>query len=462
MLILGFISSFVTADSPDDANAKVLDFEQHKTSAHMVELEERMYRLAEMIRDVEPDHSARLMLGLQKAREHLIVEKMREVRELLGGEKLDWTVDRQSDIIIKLEELRDLLLSADLDLILKLDQLRRLTRAIEQLKEIIKEEQRERDAAKNLESAVNNADRSRRFLQLAGDQKKNQAATESVRAGVRRLVKANSSVPGQLASASGSMSAAGSSLTGQDAGSAVNQQDRAIEELQKAKEALEDQRQQLLEELRHKIRALVMETLQDMLEEQSDIRESMETFVRRIDSGDSTARRAVVRLEPRERDLGDKARKTAKIIEETEYSLALPIAMYSLESQMNHVADRLGRGNSDPDVIEAARRIERELTELLELMKDRSSSGGTGAGQGGCKSCKGDRRLLAELKTIRFLQVKVNSDTTKVDVDRDPAGDELSRKLKSAIAELATRQSDIGGATGKLHDQACAACAQAR
>ena len=53
-----------------------IKFEQDKAQAHMKELEERMFELAQLIRDSQPDDSARLIMGVQKAREHLIAEQM--------------------------------------------------------------------------------------------------------------------------------------------------------------------------------------------------------------------------------------------------------------------------------------------------------------------------------------------------------------------------------------------------
>src|SRR3954470_6897681 len=48
-----------------------LEFQQKNISAQMQELTERMYRLGELTRDVEPDDSARLILAVRKARESL-------------------------------------------------------------------------------------------------------------------------------------------------------------------------------------------------------------------------------------------------------------------------------------------------------------------------------------------------------------------------------------------------------
>src|SRR4051794_35926091 len=42
---------------------ETIQFEQDKAQAHMRELEQRMFRLAELIRDAQPEDAARLKLG---------------------------------------------------------------------------------------------------------------------------------------------------------------------------------------------------------------------------------------------------------------------------------------------------------------------------------------------------------------------------------------------------------------
>ena len=106
-----------------------IKFEQDKAQAHMKELEERMFELAQLIRESQPDDSARLIMGVQKAREHLIAEQMGEAAALLTDLKLDRASDEQKQVIEKLEELKRLLLSADISLEVKLAQLRKLREA---------------------------------------------------------------------------------------------------------------------------------------------------------------------------------------------------------------------------------------------------------------------------------------------------------------------------------------------
>ena len=80
-----------------------LKFEQDKAQAHMRELEERMFRLANLIREAQPDDSARLLMGVRKAREQLIADHMHEASSLLASLRLDQASGTQQEIIDQLE-----------------------------------------------------------------------------------------------------------------------------------------------------------------------------------------------------------------------------------------------------------------------------------------------------------------------------------------------------------------------
>ena len=71
------------SDRPVTAEEKI-NFEQDKAHAHMRELEGRMFRVAELLRQTQPDDSARLLMGVTRSREQLIVEEMREASDLIS------------------------------------------------------------------------------------------------------------------------------------------------------------------------------------------------------------------------------------------------------------------------------------------------------------------------------------------------------------------------------------------
>ena len=83
---------------------------------------------------------------------------------------------------------------------------------------------------------------------------------------------------------------------------------------------------------------------------------------------------------------------------------------------------------------------------------------------GNCKggSCKGDNnKLLAELKTVRLMQLRVNEDTRAADAARVPAqasGDpsKLDPSLRDSIVSVRDQQADVREAMQGIRDQLAA------
>ena len=60
-----------------------IGFSQQNAAAQMNELEDRMFRLSEALRGLEPENASRLRLALKFSREEQILEQMRETNKLL-------------------------------------------------------------------------------------------------------------------------------------------------------------------------------------------------------------------------------------------------------------------------------------------------------------------------------------------------------------------------------------------
>jgi len=169
----------------------------------------------------------------------------------------------------------------------------------------------------------------------------------------------------------------------------------------------------------------------------------------------------IKRLRGQQQLLADMARQTIGLIEETELSIALPLALQDVEQQMVAVALELEAGNAAGEVVAAEQQIEKDLTDLLEAMKQQASQAGPGGhGGGNCRACKTRVTLIAELKMVRMLQLKVNRSTHDVDPRRAAAGKELGVQLKNVILDIGQRQSDLHDVTNRLHGQTCAECAK--
>ena len=84
----------------DPTTRESLEFSQRKVRANMQELEERMFRLSTLLRDAQPESAARLVLGLKRSREELIVADMDEARAFIAAGKLEEAAERQRVIIV--------------------------------------------------------------------------------------------------------------------------------------------------------------------------------------------------------------------------------------------------------------------------------------------------------------------------------------------------------------------------
>jgi hypothetical protein len=120
-----------------------IGFNQENVAAQMTELEERMFRLSEALRGLEPENASRLRLALKFSREEQILDQMRETHKLLKDTEINKAETEVRELLAKLEHLRNLLLAEDLDFQLKLARLRQIRETLTQLDRIVKEERRE-------------------------------------------------------------------------------------------------------------------------------------------------------------------------------------------------------------------------------------------------------------------------------------------------------------------------------
>ncbi len=120
-----------------------IGFSQQNAAAQMNELEDRMFRLSEALRGLEPENASRLRLALKFSREEQILEQMRETHKMLKDAQLSKAETETKELIAKLEHLRNLLLAEDLDFQLKLARLRQMRETLARLERILKEERRE-------------------------------------------------------------------------------------------------------------------------------------------------------------------------------------------------------------------------------------------------------------------------------------------------------------------------------
>ncbi len=442
-------SAFGADATPVASTADQVQFQQKTVEAEMQELQERMFQLADLTRETEPDDSSRLLMALRKAREDLIIEQMRDVLDRLTIADLSKANEEQAQVLLKLEELRKLLTSADLDLQMQLERLKQLNAAMVKLDAAIKEEKRQRDQSGNL--AKTGQFDPKKMPGPGQEQKQNRQTTEALNQTLKDLGPGPAKAADGLGKASQSMSLAEGSLGASKPSDAQGLQQQAVDQMQKAHDDLEKEKQKILAELQAEVRKQVIENLTEMLDRQKNVRGATEAVVGHLPSGDPTTVLRVQQLAPNEAGIIRICDQTIDLIQQTEFSVALPDALKEIRADMASVGDQLQSGSADAVLVANQKQIEADLKDLLDTFKQLASNPGP-AGECHCKGNK--NKLLAELKVLRMMQARVDVQTLRVDGDRPrdvPAtAPSVDPAMEARINAVRDRQLDVLKATEAL------------
>lgn len=439
---------------PKVSEGDQVQFQQKAVGALVGELQERMYRLAEMTREAEPEDSAKLLMAVRRAREQLIVEQIKDVVEQLGKQDLGKASEEQKQVLLKLEELKKLLLSTDLDLAMQIERLRQLQAAIKKLDENIKEEKRQEGQTGQIVQTPQTEPK--KLDDAKKEQERNRAVTDALAQMAKDLGQYGSKAVPSLQAGSGSMSKAESSFGSGQPKNAQGQQGEAIASLLTAKGELEQAKQKLLQEIEKQVRAQVMENLMAMLDQQKAVRGATEALSSRVQTSEREALLRVKQLAKAEQRVADVTEQTVQLIEETQFSVALPPILKNIERRCIYVTADLQVGHGGVEVVASQKQIEQDIQELLETFKN--SYKASTAGNSQCKSCGGNKnKLLAELKVLRLLQIRVNQETRDEDLLRGKVAN-LGADLRAKISTIRDIEGEVQVATQKLHHMTCPDC----
>ena len=449
-------------DAPSITGATVseverIQFLQKNASAQLQELQERMYRLAELTRDAEPDDAAKLLMAVRKAREQLVIEQMKEVLDLLARTELNKAVDEQRQVLIKLEELKKLLLSTNLDLQMQLERLRKINEALAKLEGVVKEEQRQQGESGRLAAGEKKGSplEQKPLDTLKQDQERNRTATDAIAQTTKELGQAGAKAGECLGGASKSMSKAEGSLGGKKPGDAEQKQKEAVDALKKAQAELQREKEKLLEEIAKQVRGQVMENLRHMLERQEQIRQATVALSPKMKTAQRESTLRAKELARAEEHIVNVADQTVQLIEETQFSIALPPAIRGIQSECVYVMADLNSAKVDDTVVLAEKKIEKDIKDLLETLKESASMASKPSN---CQSCNGNKnKLLAELKVMRLMQQRVNGETRDADASRAAVA-ELTPALQGKIVAARDNQKSVRDAMDKLHHTTCPHC----
>lgn len=551
-----------------------IGFTQENAAAQMTELEERMFRLSEALRSLEPENASRLGLALKFSREELILNQMKQTSGLLKEAQLAKAETEVRVLLAKLSHLRDLLLAENLDFQMKMARLRQIRSTLNQLDRIIKEEKREmtwsneadarqaelaklqekkpalealvqaqddlvrdsklakgkddeaarkagRESARDRETAIKataaslaaevpfaaqdpahlkaadaplgdavsllgspefdpailaeekaldafkkaldglnerasqdqTAIADAEFRKFEQDQLKNRNATNTLAEVSARLGDAGVALQKELIHASEPMRTAEGDLAKIAARPAANDQQEALNRLAKGRVGLAKSLDSLLTELRSELQSRIITELMEMYEAQVVIREVTETQAPKIAQKSRSAFVLVASQGPKEAELAEQTEALMVLVEETEFGVALPTALRVIGRQMKAVEGWLKQGDASPKTVTQEKRIEQDLLALAEAMRRLPPTTPPAPGSPLPKDLK-DRerelnRLIAELKMIRLLQVRLDDDTIVVDKSR-PGDPVLPATLRREIEVLKDGQEEIRDSLKKI------------
>jgi hypothetical protein len=568
------------ASKPADgvSDREKIGFTQENAAAQMAELEERMFRLSEALRGLEPENASRLRLALKFSREELILEQMRDTHKMLKEAQLSKAETEIRELLAKLEHLRNVLLAEDLDFQLKLARLRQMRETLSQLERIVKDQRRElgwsrfaidqrksreKLAARrpNLEALARDQkklldDTRALALENAGDRKSPQTALRDREAAIGKTAsalardpvfadyqpsqlrkaevhlsdataelgrdgkdlsaavaaeeRAEAALREELKSVDARSSAAGRDLAGPEFGKheagqlktrkasetlsaasarlgdagvalqkdlirsgsfmqdaerslartapdpAASNQSEALDILTKAGEDLAQAAEKLLVQLRTELHTRLITELTEMHEAQAYIRETTEAQAPRLAKKSRPAAIAMAGLAQKEGELAGRTEQLLALVEETEFGIALPTALRVFSHEMRDVEGWLKEADASARTIAMEKRIEDDLLGLLQAVRRLPPTtpppAGTPLPSDLLERERELNRLIAELKTIRLLQARLNDDTVGVDKSR-PAAATLPPALRREIEALEASQEDLRDSLSKISER---------
>jgi hypothetical protein len=228
---------------------------------------------------------------------------------------------------------------------------------------------------------------------------------------------------------------------------ASNHQDKAIQKLEDAKKQLEELLRQLREEELQRLLAALEARCRRMLEIQIEVYEGTLRVEKAINQNpDKAASRSEeqrsLKLSDREMEIVREAKKGLELLEAEGSGVAFPEVFGQVRDDASHVVRRLGKADVGPVTQAIEQDIITSLKEMIEALKKAMSGGG---GQGNSASRQGNKALidlLAELKMIRSLQIRVNQ-RTLIYGRQYPGEQAADPDIQKELANLAQRQQRV-------------------
>jgi hypothetical protein len=238
---------------------------------------------------------------------------------------------------------------------------------------------------------------------------------------------------------------------------ASQKQDKAIDELEKARKRLEEILRQLREEEMERLLAALEQRCNRMLQMQIEVHHGTVRVDRDIqETPEKTAARVheqrALQLSDQEEKIVQEADKAIQLLEAEGSAVAFPEVFTQVRDDMRNVARRLGKADvgSVTQVIEED--IINTLKEMIEALKKAQQNIQARKSQGGQSPPLNQKfiDLLAELKMIRAMQVRVNT-RTRVYGEKYTGEQAADPDIQGELANLAQRQMKILDVTNNIY-----------
>jgi hypothetical protein len=243
----------------------------------------------------------------------------------------------------------------------------------------------------------------------------------------------------------------------EDRKNASDKQDKALKALEEAKKKLEEILRQLREEEIERMLAALEARCQKMLQMQIEVRDGTVRVFRAIEENvDKKPSRAneqkALQLSDREQQIVDEATKAIQMLEAEGSAVAFPEVFIQVREDMRHVARRLGKADVgtvtqviEEDIINTLK----EMIEALKKAQQQLQANRSNPSQSPNQNQK-LLDLLAELKMIRSMQVRVNS-RTKVYGEKYQGEQADDGDIRHELNDLAGRQQKIFEVTDNIY-----------
>jgi hypothetical protein len=489
------------AKKPEPTAAEKLAMQEGLIANKYKHLEDVLLRMAELNAASDPRRAALLKKAVAQSKEQLIGLRFERLVELLGKDQLSRALENQSDLDQDLRALLDLLMSENREKTIKdaKARLREYLKAIgllikqqkdiqgrtaggddhEQLagqqgkiadktgglaKEIQKNEEKGEDAkADSAKGEKKKAESGKGKKAKGGKSQSGKGKGEGGESGKSEEAKAenqqqdSSQNPARkrLEAAQQRMNEAKKKLEDARRQDAVDKQEEALRELEQAKSDLEEILRQLREEEIERILAMLEVRFRKMLEMQEEVYDGTQRLDK-IPTAEWTHNQEIEssRLSSKESQIVVEVDKAALLLREDGGAVAFPEAVEQMRDDMQQVVSRLAGAQVgkitqgiEEDIIAALKDM---ISALKKAQKDQEGKKKKpGESQSGEPQDPPLIDMLAELRMIRALQMRVNTRTARY--SKLIEGEQAENpELVEALRRLAERQERIHRVTRDL------------